>query len=300
MHKKIKYLNITLLFLLPPAMALAVKDYLSYRIAPASYQGRSTQAAAAPVEPDIMAYSQIIEAPVFPSKVRKLTAAGMPGPGEGGQAPSVLSQIKLLGTYVGPKSFAVFERAGAQAVFKTGESVFDAGTLKAVLRDRAVISYGLGETAITMEDEPEGLARLQDAESSGAEEPDVAPVAAGTSGGGTSGYGVEKIDENTFALDQKAVASSLGNMNKILSDARMTPRMSNKGIEGFMVTEIKKGGVFDLIGLRNGDVLTRINGYEIDTPEKAMQVLSGLRGETAISLDIVRGGSRQTLSYQVR
>lgn len=110
----------------------------------------------------------------------------------------------------------------------------------------------------------------------------------------------KKLGENDWVIDQGALVNSLSNISTVLTDARMTPKVLNGAVEGFLVTEIKPRGVFDAVGLKNGDVLKRINGYAIDTPEKAVQVLSGLKGETRIELDIVRGGKKMNFHYEIR
>jgi general secretion pathway protein C len=88
-------------------------------------------------------------------------------------------------------------------------------------------------------------------------------------------------------------------MSKVLSDARLTPVFTEGKAEGFRVTEIKPRGVFDAIGLRNGDILKRVNGYEMTTPEKAVQVLTALKGQRSIDLDVVRNGARMSFHYDI-
>ncbi|MBI5748319.1 MAG: general secretion pathway protein GspC, partial [Nitrospinae bacterium] len=43
-----------------------------------------------------------------------------------------------------------------------------------------------------------------------------------------------------------------------------------------------------------------VNNYDIDTPERAIQVISGLKGETRVNLDLMRDGQRVSFNYQIR
>ncbi|MEF9475128.1 MAG: hypothetical protein L0958_00180 [Candidatus Mariimomonas ferrooxydans] len=63
---------------------------------------------------------------------------------------------------------------------------------------------------------------------------------------------------------------------------------------------MKPGGIYQNLGLRNRDVLLRINGLDLSTPEAAMQAMSALKGMNTINLDIIRNGSKMTLGYQIR
>jgi len=89
-------------------------------------------------------------------------------------------------------------------------------------------------------------------------------------------------------------------MDKVLTDARLLPYSDGGKIIGFRISEIKPGGVFSLIGIQNGDVLLRVNDYEINSPEKGVQLLNGLKGESRLSLDLIRNSQPLKLQYQIR
>ena len=113
-----------------------------------------------------------------------------------------------------------------------------------------------------------------------------------------SGAGLKyskKTGDNRWVISQKAVLNALDDMGSVLTSARLTPRVKNGVVEGFLVTEIKPRGIMDAVGLKNGDILKRVNGYEMTSPERAIQVLTALKGETSFDLDIVRNGRPREL-----
>jgi general secretion pathway protein C len=63
---------------------------------------------------------------------------------------------------------------------------------------------------------------------------------------------------------------------------------------------VKPQGIFGTVGIRNGDVLLRINDFPIDSPEKAIQSFVSLKGQSRIKLDLVRDGQPTTFTYDIR
>lgn len=292
MARNLRLATIVLLILIFPLSALLAKDYLVYRYTPERILTPAASAPSMTQAASIEEYAPIIEKKLFPTSLASISPIETAAAGEAPGGSSVLSELKLIGTFVGPRSFAIFERSGTgeQSAFKPGESVFDAGTLKSIEMNGAVVTSNGRDVAFTIADEK--------APETGNRAPGKQPASIAPSGGGSKLS--KKTGENQWVIDQRAVLSSLDNMGQVLTDARLTPKMKGGSVEGFLLTDVKARGVFDAIGLKNGDVLTSINGYKIDSPEKAVQVLSGLKGQTSVSLDIVRGGKNMSFSYQIR
>lgn len=290
--ERLKILNLALALLAFPLLGLLAKDVLVLKYRPPIKSIEPGQSAGPPVDTPFEGYSPILEKGAFPSASRELTRIEIIDEGAGGASHPVLAELKLIGTYVGPVGFAVFEKtSGEQDAFRTGQRVFDSGELISVEDGKARLSANGSEVTFTVfrEEVPSSITGMGEAvRESGAQVPD-----------GGSRF-TEKVSENSWVIDQKAVTASLNDMSRVLTDARLTPKVSSEGVEGFTVTEIKPRGVFDAIGLKEGDVLTKINGYEIDSPEKAVQVLSALRGQTNIDLDILRNGQPKSLHYTIR
>ena len=52
--------------------------------------------------------------------------------------------------------------------------------------------------------------------------------------------------------------------------------------------------------IKNGDTLLRINDFSIDSPDKAIQSLVSLKGQSKIKLDLIRNGQPTTFNYDIR
>ena len=89
-------------------------------------------------------------------------------------------------------------------------------------------------------------------------------------------------------------------MNHLLTQVRMVPNFKDGEPDGFKLLSIKGGSLVHRSGLRDGDIIKRVNGIEIDSPEKAFEIYEQVKNEPVITVEIVRGGRSRTFTYEVR
>ncbi len=302
--RNLNIINVLLILLIFPVTAFLVKDYVVYR------RVRSTAPSVKVVVPApeprgaIEGYAPIVEAPVFPTPSRVFTALTAVSPDMPLDPAASASGLKLVGTFVAGEtktaSFAIFEKAGErkQRIFKIGEVVFGAGLLKEVGRERAVL--GIGARSVTFVMEKKKIPRTAFKSSSRSAPVGGARVSPSPGRGSAGIKYSKKTGDNRWVISQEAVLNALDDMGSVLTSARLTPRVRGGVVEGFLVTEIKPRGIMDAVGLKNGDILKRVNGYEMTSPERAIQVLTALKGETSFELDIIRNGRPESFHYEVR
>lgn len=203
--------------------------------------------------------------------------------GEGKAASSApptaeISNYKLIGTVEGDSfAGAVLEDASGQAFYRIRQKMDDGSQIVKVLRDRVTLRRPDGSTA-----------ELQIVD-----ETKIVNVT-------KPGSSVKKVGESKFMVDQREVASNLENMSQLLTQARALPYIEQGKTVGFRISEIVPGSLYEKIGLQNGDVVQRINSQDVDDPGKFFQLYQGLKEERNISIDLMRGGQRQSLNYEIR
>jgi general secretion pathway protein C len=106
---------------------------------------------------------------------------------------------------------------------------------------------------------------------------------------GTPLEGVRSTGPNQYEIDQAVVDSTLSNLNTIATQARIVPSFQNGQANGFKLFSIQPGSLYASLGIENGDVIQRINGYEINSPEKALEIYSKLRESSVVTMDVLRG-----------
>ncbi|TRZ54190.1 hypothetical protein D4S03_00495 [bacterium] len=197
---------------------------------------------------------------------------------------ALLSDLKLMGTITGPTrlGYAVFVgKDGKQSMFKTGESVFGEGELTAVEEYQVSIRRNGKLIKIPLVDM-------------------VARGEMDSLKGGVASGPVQSLGNGEYIIDQKAIQYALDNPAQIMMDAKFIPNMTKDKQEGFVLRKVRKGGIYDNLGMQNGDILLRINDYSISNPEKAFQAFMALRGMDKIQLDIIRDKNRIVMNYQIR
>jgi type II secretory pathway component PulC len=55
----------------------------------------------------------------------------------------------------------------------------------------------------------------------------------------------------------------------------------------------------NLFGLRNGDIVQTVNGQNLNSKQKAFQVLKKARTQSNISLQLLRDGKAKELSFDL-
>ncbi len=111
--------------------------------------------------------------------------------------------------------------------------------------------------------------------------------------------GVRKVNENRYEIDKAVIDSSLSNLNSLATQARLVPSFKNGVANGFKLFQIQPGSLYASIGIENGDVITRINGYEINSPDKALEIYSKLRESSHVTLELDRGGQNVKKDYSI-
>ncbi len=129
----------------------------------------------------------------------------------------------------------------------------------------------------------------------------VTPVAAQeTSPGKAEASGVTKLGDTQYAIERTEVNHALNNLSEVATQARLVPSFKNGKANGFKVFSIKAGSIYSKIGLQNGDVINKINGYEMNSPDVALDIYQKLKDASSVSIEVNRRGQTMTMNYDIR
>ena len=77
--------------------------------------------------------------------------------------------------------------------------------------------------------------------------------------------------------------------------ARIVPAVRDGRPIGFRLFSIRRASPYAAIGLKNGDVITGVNGLPVSTPDHALARYQQLRSARSFHLDVCRRGRRHLL-----
>lgn len=292
MDKWITPVNSSLAIFIILALAMITADLFSSRLArtlPASSSVRAPSPVATSHAEGFASFAPILELGLFGPATRGKLAPIVAAPQQGTTSTVNQGDLLLLGTAVGSfrETFALIQKSSTkeERVFRLGDTVFDGGRLAAVHKNFADIMVAGRPVRIFSPTAPMGAAGAS---------PTPSPAPASQAGLAT------QVSAGSFVIDQRALNAALDNIGQAMTDARLLPSSKEGKVEGFRVSEVRPSGIFAMIGIRNGDVLLRLNDFAIDSPEKAIQSLASLKGQTRIKLDLIRDGQPATFSYDIR
>jgi general secretion pathway protein C len=114
------------------------------------------------------------------------------------------------------------------------------------------------------------------------------------------GTGIRALNENEYEVPRAEIDRTLSNLNEVAMQARIVPAFKDGQAQGFKLFSIRPDSIYSKIGVQNGDVIRRINGFDLNSPEKALEVYSKLKEAPRIEIEIERNGAPIRKTYNVR
>lgn len=222
---------------------------------------------------------------------------------DGDTVPSTSLPLALVATSVGSlqtlsSATVLNTQTSKGGAYWYGEEIPDAGTIERIepryvhFRNRA--SQRL-ERIDLLGTAPAAVAR--------AEEPKAAPKP--TRGGDPDfmaavDSGIKKIDDTHYDIDRGLVEKVMADPNLVARSARIVPSIKDGKANGFKVYAIRPNSAFAKLGLQNGDTLHAVNGYDMTSPDKALEVYTKVKSANNLSISVTRRGQPVTMEYSIK
>ena len=238
--------------------------------------------------------------------------------------------LKLIGTSLQSRSkpYAIIEDpTGNESLYQVGEQIPDAGKLVSVEVNRALIDRNGHRVAIEIpaSDLPEvppsqlgvppgairgpmlrglpaamrrKLQRLRaGAPGAAAGDDDNSDD---DSSDDNSKIELKKLGPGKFEVSRAEVQQTMENPAQFFSQMRALPHFVNGKTDGFSISQVQPGSVFQQIGLQDGDLLTSIQGQPVTNPMQAMGLIQAVKTASAIDLTVNRGGTPTSVHLDLR
>jgi len=200
-------------------------------------------------------------------------------------------KLKLWGValYESGRSYGIIEDLGArkQGVYGVDDEVPGGATVKGIEWDKVILLHGGKDEILALEKGAQAV-------------PGTATAAAPSGVPLPSGAGIQYVAEGEYTVARSEVDAALENMSQLFTQIRAVPHFEGGQSVGFRLFAIRRGSLFDRIGLKNGDIIRSINGSEMNDPSKAVAMLQELRSAQNLEVGIIRNQQQQDIRYTIQ
>ncbi|MCP4672511.1 MAG: PDZ domain-containing protein [Desulfobacula sp.] len=193
--------------------------------------------------------------------------------------------LKLWGTITGNEKTAraVIEetKERKQNLYRVGDKIQSA-IVKMILREEVILSVNGKDEKLTMEkDAKPGRGRTS------------SPIAGSTGRSST-------IRSQKISLKRSQIEDAMANVTELMGQIKVRPHFKDGVPNGLALSSIKSRSIFRKMGLRNGDIITGIDGNPIETMDDALKFYQNMMSASSVSVQINRRNKEKNIEYTIR
>lgn len=111
--------------------------------------------------------------------------------------------------------------------------------------------------------------------------------------------GIKKVSEGRYEIDKALAESFFVTSDMALKQVRVIPVIENSGFNGIKLFSIRPNSFYAKVGLKNGDIVRRIQDVKIESIQTLLNLYEQLKTHRSISLEIDRKTKRKVLKYKL-
>ncbi|MBW2059946.1 MAG: PDZ domain-containing protein [Deltaproteobacteria bacterium] len=237
-------------------------------------------------------YEAIVQNNMFALETKKSASLSAPEPALETETAEASDEFNLKGTIINelPElSFAILESAKSrkQDLYRPGDMVGQA----------ELIQINPGEVLLRLHGK---IQRIQ------IEEPKASPrtryrrsASASVSRTKTSKI-ARAVGLNKYVVSREILDQDMGDLYSLLSQINIQPFLKGGQPHGFRLSSIRPNSIFHQFGLRNNDVIVKLNGVVIRQPEDVMGLYRQITQLDTVTLEVERRGRPATFTYTLK
>ena len=191
-----------------------------------------------------------------------------------------IENVKLLGVFLGKEKMAILKSGNELVYLKPGEDI-SGYRIASIEFDRVVLKKAKREFVLTF---PENKPSRSSKYKAYVDSIDTGEV---------------RRKAQKIVIKRKEIVEKSKDINKLLTTVRIVPYYKLNEFLGYRLAMLKKESFFYRLGLRAGDVIQRVNGEDVSSPERLIEMLSKLESITAVNIDLIRRGKRKTIFIEI-
>ncbi len=86
----------------------------------------------------------------------------------------------------------------------------------------------------------------------------------------------------------------------VLANNESVEPMLSKNISNFKILKIDQDSIYEKLGLKEGDIIKKVNGQIVTSPKNAKQLFSKIKQLNKFEITIERNGKEEVLRYSIK
>jgi general secretion pathway protein C len=111
---------------------------------------------------------------------------------------------------------------------------------------------------------------------------------------------IKRISDAEYHVDRSVVDKILEDQAELMRSARIVPEQRDGKVVGIRLFGIRPTSLLGVLGLQNGDRLEQINGFDMASPEKALEAYARLRTASNLTVKVTRRGQPVNIDYRIK
>lgn len=111
---------------------------------------------------------------------------------------------------------------------------------------------------------------------------------------------IQKVSETEFNVDRSVVDKILENQAELMRSARIVPEQQGGKVVGIRMFGVRPDSLLGTLGFQNGDRLETINGFNMASPEKALEAYARLRTASNLNVKVNRRGKPLSIDFRIK
>ncbi len=195
--------------------------------------------------------------------------------------------LKLWGTVSGSDNgaYAVIEdvKTREQDLYRAGDTIQTA-VVKEIHREKVVLTVDGKDEVLQMQELDSGKSSFR---------------AGGVGNRGTPAK-TQATRAQRISLRRSYIDQAMTDVASLMTQVKIAPHMEDGMPAGLSLSRIKPNSIFRRMGLRNGDVITGVDGNDISTVDDALRLVDNLKSSSNLSVQLKRRGREKSIEYRIR
>ncbi len=110
---------------------------------------------------------------------------------------------------------------------------------------------------------------------------------------------INNNNNDTIKIKKSFFNDYVNDVDKIWKDIVINPIEKNNGIDGFIISSMKKNSVLGKIGLQAQDIIKKVNNVELNSYNNAFSLFKNIKNNDYINIEIIRNNKLMELNYEI-